>query len=69
MINAINLLNQPLDVLEIELQKLKNSETTRFLCDYLPASLPVVRPGCLWCMAPEYLHNKGNYIGLVKLFF
>ena len=32
-------------------------------------SQPAVRPSCTSAMALEFLHNKGNHIGFMKLLF
>ena len=33
----------------------------------LPASQLAVRPDCVKCMAPEFLRDKGDYVGFRKL--
>ena len=73
-INAANLVKQPVHILEIELHNFKISKTTRFSSDCLPpACLPAswlaLRPGCARCMAPEFLHDKGNHVRFTKLLF
>ena len=50
---------------KIDVSWILNLEFTRILS----ASQPAVRLGCTRCIAPEFLHNKGNHVGLTKLLF
>ena len=47
----------------------KNLKFTRISSISQPACQPAVRPGSASATALEFLHNKGNHVGFMKLLF
>ena len=66
--NAITLLNAAKSLKIRSTINCKNSKFTHISSTSQLASQPAIRPSYASCMAPEFLHSKGNHIGFMKPF-
>ena len=64
--NAVTLLKAAKNIKIRSIMNFKNCEIYPHFV-HQPVSQPAVRPGCSSATALEFLHNKGNCIGFLKL--
>ena len=67
--NAVTVLNAAKSLKIRSTINFKNLKFTRISSASQPASQPAVRPGSASATALEFLHNKGNRVGFMKLLF
>ena len=67
--NAVIVLNAAKSLKIQSTMNFKNLKSTHILSASQPASQPAVRPGSASATALEFLHNKGNRVGFMKLLF
>ena len=67
--NAVTVLNAAKSLKIRSTMNFKNLKFTCILSASQPASQPAVRPGSASATALEFLHNKGNHVGFMKLLF
>ena len=67
--NAVTVLNAARSSKTQSTMNFKNLKFTRILSASQPATQPAVRSGSTSATALEFLHNKGNHVGFMKLLF